>query len=118
MSRPGCFPGIAPDPPAPASKARPLLQRFDAEDGAHGYLWWCQGCEALHPVWMGQGTRTFDGNLEAPTFTPSIYFPPGMLGPAVVCHCYIRAGQVEYLPDCTHELAGQTVPLVPAPDDA
>lgn len=92
---------------------RPLLQPLP--DGA-GYLWWCSGCKALHPVYLGQGQRTFDGNLDKPTFTPSIYFPRDMLAPGVTCHCFIRAGMIEYCGDCTHELAGQTVPLVLEPE--
>lgn len=80
-----------------------------------GFLWWCQGCEAIHP-WYYAPTRSFDGNLEAPTFTPSIFFPLGMLAPGVVCHGFIRAGQIEYCGDCTHALAGKTVPLLPEPD--
>ena len=30
---------------------------------------------------------------------------------AVVCHSFVRAGQIEFLGDCTHEFAGQTVPM-------
>jgi hypothetical protein len=33
-----------------------------------------------------------------------------------VCHSLIRDGQIQFLTDCTHELAGQTVPLAPIDD--
>ena len=33
-----------------------------------------------------------------------------------VCHTFIRAGQIEFLGDCTHALKGQTIPLPPLPD--
>lgn len=29
----------------------------------------------------------------------------------IVCHSYIRDGQIQFLDDCTHELRGRTVPL-------
>ncbi|MGC4033677.1 MAG: hypothetical protein QM754_18485 [Tepidisphaeraceae bacterium] len=29
------------------------------------------------------------------------------------CHSFVRDGQIEFLGDCTHELAGKTVPLEP-----
>jgi hypothetical protein len=33
-----------------------------------------------------------------------------------ICHCFIRDGQIQFLLDCTHALAGQTVPLPPIDD--
>ena len=30
-----------------------------------------------------------------------------------VCHSYIKDGQIQFLTDCTHALAGKTVPLEP-----
>lgn len=32
------------------------------------------------------------------------------------CHSFIREGQWQFLGDCEHKLAGQTVPMVPVPD--
>lgn len=32
------------------------------------------------------------------------------------CHSFIRSGQWQFLADCAHKLAGQTVPMVPVPD--
>jgi hypothetical protein len=29
----------------------------------------------------------------------------------MVCHSFIRNGKIEYLSECTHELAGQTVDM-------
>lgn len=34
-----------------------------------------------------------------------------------VCHSFVRAGKIEFLGDCTHALAGQTVALPDWPDD-
>lgn len=33
--------------------------------------------------------------------------------PEHICHSFVRDGLIQYLPDCTHHLAGQTVPLEP-----
>lgn len=52
---------------------------------------------------------SFDGNVEAPTFSPSI----NLVGQ---CHYFIRAGRIEFCTDSKHELAGQTVPLPDIPD--
>lgn len=57
----------------------------------------------------------FDGNLEAPTLSPSILtriHPYDDVGhPQGVCHSFLRAGVFDFLGDCTHQLAGQQVPL-------
>ena len=79
-------------------------------------LIWCPGCEQLHPFrTRGSGpVWTFDGNAEAPTFAPSMlvnkHDPPSR------CHSFVRAGQIQFLDDCFHSLAGQTLPLPPLPD--
>ena len=31
------------------------------------------------------------------------------------CHIFIRDGRIQYLNDCTHALAGQTVDMIPPP---
>lgn len=41
----------------------------------------------------------------------------GFRAPPAVCHSFIRDGQIQFLSDCTHALAGQTVPLPAWPDD-
>lgn len=148
----------------------------------HGkQVWtWCPGCDLMHPftiesdgVLNGGTTWTWDGNLEAPTFEPSLLchgsvhlceddhsyglcadhencdqashaigheidgvltwrFPNGVpahAGPSVYahqsdhtrdpawgdCHSFLRAGRWEFLSDSAHQLAGQTVDMVPLP---
>jgi hypothetical protein len=48
-----------------------------------------------------------------PTFEPSILISigNGPDAPRLVCHSFVREGKIQFLGDCTHELAGQTVPL-------
>jgi hypothetical protein len=106
-----------------------LVRRgFDHGNGQHvaACTVWCPGCDAAHafnissttnidvPIWQ------WDGNEEKPTFSPSymVVWKGYEDGSAVtkVCHSFLRNGVWEFLTDCTHELAGQHVPMVPLPD--
>lgn len=89
-------------------------------------MFWCPGCDGAHMIRVGDGTGpgwSFDGNYERPTFSPSVlvtYNGPdaGVDGaPPAVCHSFVRDGQIQFLNDCTHALAGQTVPLPPFDED-
>jgi hypothetical protein len=59
----------------------------------------------------GQAHWDFNGDMEKPTFGPSILTRQDRAGVPFVCHSFIREGMIEFLGDCTHELAGKTVPL-------
>ena len=103
---------------------------------------WCPGCDASHQVPVADTHNPgmnwgYNGNAEAPTFTPSIlvrsgHFVPGHDGgdcwcstkdadgedwgfSCGICHSWVTDGQIQFLPDCTHALAGQTVPIPPWP---
>ena len=56
----------------------------------------------------GRWKLTYDSATNGPTLTPSVLVKSSSLG---VCHHFVRDGQIQYLSDCTHNLAGQTVPL-------
>jgi len=88
----------------------------------------CPGCNMIHTIKVsGAGAWTYNFNSKAPTIQPSIKVSgvvpltdaeyerviAGEKHVAVhyVCHSFIRDGQIEFLTDCTHSLAGQTVPL-------
>ena len=73
---------------------------------------WCPGCDEAHGV---RYLRPFPGpdwawnhDLERPTISPSILVQGGE---NMRCHSYVTDGQIQFLNDCTHSLAGQTVPL-------
>lgn len=96
-------------------KLRPYVYRKDEVEPA-GFSFWCPGCEGFHgfrirpherfadePVWH------FDGNLEAPTFSPSLRVRGS--GGRTLCHLFVRDGKIEYCADSPHALAGKTVPL-------
>lgn len=59
----------------------------------------------------GTGNWTWNGDVERPTLRPSILndFRPH---DPLVCHTWITDGQVIFLPDCSHALAGQTLDLL------
>lgn len=90
------------------------------------HYYWCSGCDALHGIAINPDKNslgagwTFTGTLECPTYSPSQLsrWEGTVNGKPTkrVCHTFIRNGKAEFLSDCTHALAGQTVPLPPLPD--
>lgn len=102
-----------------------------------GFAFYCPGCKCHHYF---DSRWDFDGNMDAPTFSPSLLVGPYWRMPKgwdydkaprdengvlllhadgihtlgafeMRCHSFIRRGTIQYLSDCTHELAGQTVPM-------
>jgi hypothetical protein len=90
-----------------------------------GLVFACPGCAEMREGSVGlhilpvnaprleKPSWDFDGNLEAPTLSPSILTRNGDGG---VCHSFIQQGQFQFLGDCTHSMAGQTVPMPELPD--
>ena len=83
---------------------------------------WCPGCEENHQI--DTAKWEFDGDYDRPTFSPSYLTwldpnpnvlpendPDGKYRNGFRCHSFIKAGMIEFLSDCTHHLAGQTVAL-------
>lgn len=87
---------------------------------------WCPGCDQQHPWWVQDPDKapsdpghlwTWDGNAERPTIGPSLLVHPHAGDPPQpLCHSFMVAGQWQFLADCDHQLAGQTVDMVPLPD--
>jgi len=85
----------------------------------------CPGCGTVHMVTVAStATDTprwgWNGSYDLPTLSPSILtWVPNPVAPEDRthrrCHAFLRNGQLEFLPDCHHALAGQTVPLAPFP---
>lgn len=95
-----------------------LLREIRLPDGSpYGWAIRCPACEAVDKspwhVFVTNGSRgwTFDGNLERPTFSPSMLSREPYPGGVHVCHSFVRNGRIEYLGDCTHAMAGQTIDL-------
>lgn len=81
---------------------------------------WCPGCDAVHGIRYGNPATdwTWNGDLEHPTFTPSVLVHEhptlnehGQQVMTPRCHSYVTDGRIQFLADCTHPLAGQTVDL-------
>lgn len=76
-----------------------------------------RGATGLHLLPVNSAVKSpswdWDGNLEAPTLSPSIL--TGKDSPNI-CHSFLRAGVFEFLGDCTHSLANQKVPMPDLPD--
>lgn len=127
---------------ADKAKVHPVVD--DGSGETTGYMIMCPACKQGHLFNLKCGKNglggdkpcwTFDGNLDSPTFSPSmlcrsIRFTPkgyadyrkwleGGCGPRtgefdnepLICHSFVHDGRIEFLPDCTHELRGQTVDL-------
>lgn len=121
------------------------LRNAETPEGVKHLAFWCQGCRVSHSVSVGQiGTWGWNGDAEKPTFTPSVLVRSGHYASHArpddscwckynaeqvanggqptsfkcgVCHSFVTDGRIQFLGDCTHELAGQTVDLPDWPDD-
>lgn len=73
----------------------------------------CPGCCDWHDIKVKSvGCWKWNGSVESPTLRPSV-LARKMEGKidVVRCHSYITKGQIQFLDDCTHSLAGQTVEM-------
>lgn len=81
----------------------------------------CPACKTPHALSIAPGGWGFNGDGDRPTFTPSVLVThaavPGA-GPGFeeylttrACHSFVTDGRIQFLADCTHALAGQTVDL-------
>lgn len=79
------------------------------------YVFQCPGCGYGHNpsviVWQegGNPVWTFNGDLDKPTFSPSILVFKD--DPSMRCHSFVKDGRIQFLSDCFHSLKGQTVDL-------
>jgi hypothetical protein len=120
------------DYPEEEGRVRALLQ------------YWCQGCKELHGVYVFGGQLnanwSWNGDAERPVFSPSVLCQRDTWVPPVtrenleqwraqpweqhqehrVCHTFVgcngaQPGEVIFLSDCTHALAGTVQPLPDLP---
>jgi len=90
----------------------------EAENIEGLYLVECPGCKMLHQIPTKHShpgaNWNFNGDMEKPTFSPSLLVRSawGDEREKRVCHSFIRDGMWQFLNDCTHDLAGQTVPMI------
>ena len=121
----------------------PLSKKLMMFAGEPAY--WCPGCRCLHRVPITGSSHPrwdWNGSVVAPSFSPSVLvrgvrddltdeeaalYDQIAVGPAgvraamadprfaLVCHAFVTAGQIRFLGDSTHALAGQTVTLPDLP---
>lgn len=84
-----------------------LCDMGDGDRGQRVYAFHCPGCEYGHNIEVPRWT--WNGSLELPTFTPSLLVNKDF--PAARCHSHITDGKIQFLSDCFHKLAGQTVDI-------
>jgi len=97
-----------------------LLSRLIYQPDQNTIAFRCPAKECgVHRVNIGlpipNKTWTWNGDLEKPTFKPSINasgVDPETGEVLYRCHSHVKDGMIQFLGDCTHELKGQTVPLV------
>lgn len=80
---------------------------------------WCPGCRGAHMIKIigGPPIWAWDGNIEAPTISPSIKVTHYGRDREWICHSFVRNGQIQFLGDCDHDLKNQTVPIPDWPAD-
>lgn len=89
----------------------------------NGYIFWCPGCKCAHHVTTDiEPAWHFDGDVNLPTFSPSVrVYRPAEKDRAeeTLCHLFLTKGNLLFLSDCKHDLAGQTIPLpdLPSPKE-
>jgi Family of unknown function (DUF6527) len=113
------------------SALSPILRSLKWGDG-RALSFWCPGCKGAHIVIIESDKRPkwgWNRSATAPTFTPSIlvtsgraldpsYEPdPDFPAPPEVCHSFVTDGRIQFLGDCKHALAGQTVDIPEWPND-
>lgn len=94
-------------------------------------MFFCPGCKENHVIQVEPGTSVkpwgWNRDVERPTFTPSILVKgkrritedeyqrikngEDVKIPKLICHSFVTDGQIRFLNDSTHDLAGQTVEL-------
>lgn len=89
-----------------------LVDFTPSRPGPTRWRFWCPGCGTHH--WFrtlspqqpdGSGIWSWNGDVDRPTVSPSIVCSD------TGCHLFVRNGELVYLSDCKHALAGKTVPM-------
>ena len=90
-----------------------------------GLVFFCPGCQSGHSILTSAGGWGWNGDIEYPTFTPSVLVTHEAVPEASdkfkewrtarICHSFVTDGRIQFLSDSTHSLAGQTVELADFP---
>ena len=124
------------------SQLSKILRDAITPEGVTTLSFKCPGCNQVHGVPVNRGGAWgWNGDADKPTFTPSILVRSGHYASHYkdgdhcwckfndehpdeplrfkcgVCHSFVTDGRIQFLGDCTHALAGQTVDLPDWPLD-
>jgi hypothetical protein len=112
------------------------LHRLVGDSGPIGWCHYCPGCRHTHCFNVEQPTRawpefniaggvkwSFNGNLERPSFSPSMLIQTGGwkspegkdIPQRTLCHYVLSDGVINFCADSAHELTGRAVPLADYP---
>ena len=116
------------------NKISPVLRSAEDAVGGKYLMFRCPGCLDAHTLRVSGGNPTWGWNESAgkPTFTPSVLVTGFIMsdegydmlergekpvsgqypGHEMCCHSFVTDGRIQFLSDCTHALAGQTVDLL------
>ncbi len=97
-------------------------------EGVTSLIFYCPGCKSGHTITVSGGNPwTWDGNRVSPTISPSVLLTMEARPDATEkqreyaasrrCHSFVRNGEIQFLNDSGHALAGHTVHLEPFPAD-
>lgn len=90
----------------------PVRPAAPGEPSAPDYVFFCPGCKCGHGIWLTHPNPitgamwTMKGTVDRPTFEPSLRLFNG-------CHLSVTDGTLHFHGDCTHPLAGKSVPMQP-----
>lgn len=104
------------------------IKRYTTDDGGyHGELgFMCPGCKHRHFIYdsetelsHGEPVWQFNGDFDKPTIRASVLVYGWGFNSSTGkhdimvdrCHSFITDGMIQFLSDCQHPLAGQTVEL-------
>jgi hypothetical protein len=97
---------------------------FQYAEGREGLSFRCEGCGGFHSVTTtGPGAWSWNGDKDKPVLSPSMLIKLDYPDRTHVCHTFVgcngaQPGEIIYLSDCTHALAGQVRPLLDWDADA
>ena len=92
-----------------------VISPIKRTDGTLQYVFWCPGCKSAHsftvPPW------TYNDDPIKPTVRASILVravKDAASDPTPTrCHLFVTDGKIKFLGDCTHDLAGTEVDMMP-----
>lgn len=86
------------------------IKDVTANKESYGWRINCPACNEIHVV---NKTWSFNGDYDKPTLSPSLLVTAPYKGDVenYTCHSFVTDGQIQYLSDCSHAMAGMTVDL-------